>query len=340
MWIAEFTSGSVVSAHFAAFDGNGNVSASLSARDGTETRYEYGPFGETIRQTGTFATNNPFRFSAKFTDNESGMLYYGYRYYNPSTGRWLSRDPIGERGGLNRYGFVRNCPISRFDPFGLEEQGPQNFKAICDMAKRLRGEIDKLPQTSLKRPFLETQECILNRLCNSHCCLNSSSANWLNNTVRDFMNPLFDALGGRGNQRWKDTFDQLDKWQKEIENTTRPVGGDTAPLIIGEAINEEMTTLLAARKMALTHINQDLRKSPVNNGAGLDTDWKCVGNQVSECEKKFFYWFERWPGKGIGLFDDTFDVSKFRDRMRREVQNPIPPEPPVWDGVWPPYGIN
>ena len=133
MWIAEFISGSV-SAHFAAFDGSGNVSALLSARDGAETRYEYGPFGETIRQTGTFATNNPFRFSAKFTDNESGMLYYGYRYYNPSTGRWPNRDPIHELGHQtlrakrssrirpddgNLYGFVYNAPLNFVDPDGL-----------------------------------------------------------------------------------------------------------------------------------------------------------------------------------------------------------------------------
>ena len=37
---------------------------------------------------------NPFMFSTKFYDWETGLYYYGYRYYNPSTGRWLSRDPL------------------------------------------------------------------------------------------------------------------------------------------------------------------------------------------------------------------------------------------------------
>jgi RHS repeat-associated protein len=59
-------------------------------------RYEYGPFGETIRATGALAKKNPFRFSTKYTDNETGLLYYGYRYYDPVTGRWPNRDPIGE----------------------------------------------------------------------------------------------------------------------------------------------------------------------------------------------------------------------------------------------------
>ena len=62
---------------------------------------------------------NPFRFSTKYQDDETDLLYYGYRYYNASTGRWLSRDPIEERGGLNLYAIVRNDPIGLIDLFGL-----------------------------------------------------------------------------------------------------------------------------------------------------------------------------------------------------------------------------
>ncbi|MCZ7640943.1 MAG: hypothetical protein M5U12_35755 [Verrucomicrobia bacterium] len=75
-------------------------------------RYEYGPFGEPVRVTGALAAAQPFRFSTKWTDAETGLLYYGYRYYNPTTGRWVSRDPIGEQGGFNLSAFVRGiqCP--------------------------------------------------------------------------------------------------------------------------------------------------------------------------------------------------------------------------------------
>lgn len=52
--------------------------------------------------TGPAAKTNPFRFSTKYQDDETDLLYYGYRYYDASTGRWLSRDPIEEQGGLNR----------------------------------------------------------------------------------------------------------------------------------------------------------------------------------------------------------------------------------------------
>ncbi|MBC2600585.1 RHS repeat-associated core domain-containing protein [Puniceicoccus vermicola] len=52
-------------------------------------------------------------------DTASGVTVYGFRYYDPETGKWASRDPIGERGGLNLYGFVGNDGVSRWDVLGL-----------------------------------------------------------------------------------------------------------------------------------------------------------------------------------------------------------------------------
>ena len=75
----------------------------------------------TVRETGPYATANPFRHSTKYTDNESGLVYYGHRYYSPSLGRFINRDPIGEAGGLNLYGFVGNSPVNGFDVLGLTE---------------------------------------------------------------------------------------------------------------------------------------------------------------------------------------------------------------------------
>jgi RHS repeat-associated protein len=80
--------------HFAAFDGNGNVTALVSAAGANSATYEYGPFGEVLRATGPMAKANPSGFSTKSRDDETDLLYYGYRYYNPSTGRWLSLDPL------------------------------------------------------------------------------------------------------------------------------------------------------------------------------------------------------------------------------------------------------
>ena len=52
------------------------------------------------------------------------LYYYGLRYYNSAQGKWLSRDPIAEQGGLNLYGFVRNNGVNDFDILGLESYMP------------------------------------------------------------------------------------------------------------------------------------------------------------------------------------------------------------------------
>jgi RHS repeat-associated protein len=128
---------------FVAYDGNGNVVALLDAANGNlGARYEYGPFAEPLRISGTLGKANPVRFSTKYVDDESGLTYYGYRYYAPSPGRWLTRDPIAERafrlvtiapspGTTNPlklpsehitdhcYRFVQDDPLNQHDPSGL-----------------------------------------------------------------------------------------------------------------------------------------------------------------------------------------------------------------------------
>jgi RHS repeat-associated protein len=110
------------STRFVSFDGNGNVSALLNVESGvTSAEYEYDPFGNTLRATGPAAEANPFRFSTKYLDSETGLYYYGYRYYQPTTGRWLSRDPIGDIFLESLYAFVGNIPNSSVDYLGLAD---------------------------------------------------------------------------------------------------------------------------------------------------------------------------------------------------------------------------
>ena len=56
------------------------------------------------------------------TTTASGVRFYGYRFYSPEVGRWISQDPASERGGLNLYGFVWNAPTRMYDPLGLAPQ--------------------------------------------------------------------------------------------------------------------------------------------------------------------------------------------------------------------------
>jgi RHS repeat-associated protein len=106
------------------YDGNGNVSEYLATNGSVAAHFEYDPFGRTVVDTDA---NELFdvRFSTKARDAESGLYYYGYRYYDPATGRWLSRDPLGEEGGMNLYGLVGNDSVSHIDLLGLMSTAPQ-----------------------------------------------------------------------------------------------------------------------------------------------------------------------------------------------------------------------
>ncbi|MCZ7591512.1 MAG: RHS repeat-associated core domain-containing protein [Kiritimatiellae bacterium] len=104
-------------------DANGNVTDLLNNNGILAARYEYDPYGNTIAQSGDLAETNPFRFSSKYWDAGVGVYYYGYRFYSPGMGRWINRDPIGEEGGENLYGFVFNDPINLIDSLGQEYWG-------------------------------------------------------------------------------------------------------------------------------------------------------------------------------------------------------------------------
>ena len=88
--------------HYPTYDGNGNVSEYLTRTGTIAAHFEYDPFGNTVVNTDT-GNLFTYRFSTKPRDIETGLYYHGYRYYDPMTGRWPSRDPIEEDGGVNLY---------------------------------------------------------------------------------------------------------------------------------------------------------------------------------------------------------------------------------------------
>jgi RHS repeat-associated protein len=61
----------------------------------------------------------PLRASSQYADEESGLNYNLFRYYDPVLGRYINRDPIGEAWGINLYGFCANDPVGFVDPLGL-----------------------------------------------------------------------------------------------------------------------------------------------------------------------------------------------------------------------------
>jgi hypothetical protein len=134
-------------------DGSGSGSTYAMVNFTPSANFEYDAFGREVRANGTtVATNNtppgltagtsyadalPFHFSSKFTDPESGLNYYGYRYYDPKDGRWLSRDPIGERGGLNLYGMCYNNALSFYDFLGRDPQGQASAPAASNQPQEM-----------------------------------------------------------------------------------------------------------------------------------------------------------------------------------------------------------
>ena len=78
---------------------------------------DYTPYGKPTKTTGKAKTD--FRYAGMFYLPEAGLYLTHYRVYDPTLGRWLSRDPIGEKGGVNLYAYVGNDPVNFVDPWGL-----------------------------------------------------------------------------------------------------------------------------------------------------------------------------------------------------------------------------
>lgn len=102
-----------------AYDANGNVVSYQDESGETVARYEYGAFGELISSTGPLQDSFEHRFSTKRIVPQLGWYWYGHRFYDSKTGRWISRDPLEEQGGLNLYQMVGNDVINKWDYLGM-----------------------------------------------------------------------------------------------------------------------------------------------------------------------------------------------------------------------------
>ncbi len=100
-------------------DHMGNVSCIIDANTGEKVEsYSYTAYGEELFETALIS----WRFSSKRFDTESGLVFFGRRYYDPFTGRWITPDPIGRDGGPNVYAYVKNNPLTHIDPYGLSDE--------------------------------------------------------------------------------------------------------------------------------------------------------------------------------------------------------------------------
>jgi RHS repeat-associated protein len=102
---------------FYSADGLGSVTSLTSAAGALTQTYGYDSFGKQTSSSGSLT--NPFQYTARELDAETGLHYYRARYYDPSTGRFISEDPISVEGGPNFYAYVQNNPANLMDPSGL-----------------------------------------------------------------------------------------------------------------------------------------------------------------------------------------------------------------------------
>jgi RHS repeat-associated protein len=125
-------------------DGNGNVTALVNTNGFVVARYSYDPYGNLLGMSGPLAEANLYRFSSKEHHQNSGLVYYLYRFYEPGLQRWINRDPIGEAGGLNLHVFAKNAPSITVDIWGLRliivpggrPEFPQNVACAIDRLSR------------------------------------------------------------------------------------------------------------------------------------------------------------------------------------------------------------
>lgn len=177
--IERFDTTPTLGTHAPCYDGNGNITELVNLTNGNiSAHYEYGAFGETISvDGGAPAEANPFRFSTKYLDGETGLYNYGYRYYDAVNGRWLFRDPIGEQGGVNLYGMIGNDSVNKWDYLGLFFTEDSRDRRIREKLDEWHKKLDKsVAELELKLIALCPNEKSPNRIAfgRDQCCTKDS----------------------------------------------------------------------------------------------------------------------------------------------------------------------
>jgi RHS repeat-associated protein len=294
---------------FAAFDGNGNLAALVNAADGSlVASYEYGPFGEVIRATGPMAKTNPIRFSTKYQDDESDLLYYGYRYYKASTGTWLSSDPINEIGFKiltrrakfvdrsqeeNLYSFVSNDSVGKFDILGLSAA---DVKAITDAYWKLFDEMCKSKKCCPEKGWIQNMPWSSTLGCTKQT-----------QTVQDMLGNLLPTLMSG------------DSWVPEVAYKPLGNGNDPGPhnysIMGSDNPGDPVITLDTWHGCLITYT----RDSTIAGDKGTTDDWK------------------QWTSDPPGTEHPHYDMHKDCRRCDGKSNPPDPVLPPVGQ---PPWGLH
>ena len=228
-------------------DGNGNITALVDTNGYPQAKYEYDPYGNTIAMSGPLASVNPYRFSTKEFHQNSGLYYYGFRFYDSSLQRWLNQDPLGDIGSLvyqtagiapwdesddssemaegdffdawtqvnrNLFKSLGNNPVGNFDAFGLVDD------SLDACARSNPGELGKFARDAANEGRQFVAENIAKQKANE--ALKRSTLDAIQKSkvfrkgVKIDVNKLKQALNRDQLQKAKEIAQDAIKYQKEM----------------------------------------------------------------------------------------------------------------------------
>jgi RHS repeat-associated protein len=132
-------------------DGLGSVTSLSNAAGSIANTYTYDSFGKLTASTGSLV--NPFQYTARESDTETGLYYYRARYYDSAAGRFINEDPIGFTGGSNFYRYVLNAPFNWQDPDGKSPKLPS-------LGSLLKSYLDAKDKSDWLKCFAEMGYCL------------------------------------------------------------------------------------------------------------------------------------------------------------------------------------
>ena len=193
-------------------DAVGSVSALSSPAGALANTYTYDAFGKLVASSGTIT--NPFQYTGREFDQETGIYQYRYRYYDQNVGRFINEDPYGFRGGINFYRYVFNSPTNLVDPWGLAPNCVMTSSGLqCDSGAldyQMAALLSLFPGTSAQGGSMTIPmscDAVQNILANSGYYTGGlfpffTSGNWATQNPFLFWDPIFHWGGQEWRDRW------------------------------------------------------------------------------------------------------------------------------------------